>query len=167
MTHAYLGLGGNLGDPVHAMAQALRALEGDPAIRVVAVSPAYRTPPWGPVEQPPFLNACALVDTSLAADALLARCLLIEASLHRDRSVRWGPRTVDLDLLDFGGQVVCTNNLTLPHPRMGERAFVLVPLADLAPRLPIDGIPIEQRLALLDRSGIERLDLPPDWWHSA
>lgn len=167
MTTAYLGLGGNIGDPVHAMARALRALDADPATRVAAVSPVYRTPPWGPVEQPPFLNACACVETSLEAEELLRLCLSVEASLHRDRSVRWGPRTVDLDILDFGGRSLASDRLTLPHPRMADRAFVLVPLADIAPQLSVDGVSVIERLRSLDTSGIERRDLAADWWRTA
>ena len=167
MTAAYLGLGGNIGDPVHTMAEALRALDRESGTRVVAVSPVYRTPPWGPIEQPPFLNACACVETSLEAETLLALCLSVEAALHRDRSVRWGPRTVDLDLLDFGGMSLRSDRLTLPHPRMADRAFVLVPLADIAPQLSVDGVSVAERLRSLDTAGIERRDLAPDWWRTA
>jgi 2-amino-4-hydroxy-6-hydroxymethyldihydropteridine diphosphokinase len=167
MTTAYLGLGGNLGDPIHAMAEALRALDADAQTRVVAVSPVFRTPPWGPVEQPPFMNACARIETARSAQALLALCLSVEAALHRDRSVRWGPRTVDLDVLDFGGESVRSERLTLPHPRMGERAFVLVPLAEIAPAFSVEGMGVAVRLAGLDTTGIVRIDAPPDWWRVA
>ncbi|RIY03598.1 2-amino-4-hydroxy-6-hydroxymethyldihydropteridine diphosphokinase [Aureimonas flava] len=164
MTVAFLGLGGNLGDPVRAMATALRALDAAPGTRVAEVSSVYRTPPWGPVEQPPFLNACARVEAEIDAEALLARCLGIELSLHRDRSVRWGPRTVDLDVLDFGGVVMRGDRLTLPHPRMAERAFVMVPLAEIAPDLSVAGATAAECLARLDTSGIVRLEASPDWW---
>lgn len=167
MTQAYIGLGGNLGDPVHAMAEALRALDASETTRVVAVSPVFRTPPWGPVEQPPFLNACAAIETALSAEALLSLCLSIEASLHRDRSVRWGPRTIDLDILDYGGATVRSDRLTLPHPRMGERAFVLVPLAEIAPHFSVRDRRIVECLAELDTAGIVRLDIAPDWWRVA
>ncbi|WP_279479823.1 2-amino-4-hydroxy-6-hydroxymethyldihydropteridine diphosphokinase [Aureimonas sp. SK2] len=167
MTRAYLGLGGNLGDPVKAMRQALHALDADDRTQVVSVTPVYRTPPWGLVEQPPFLNACAAVETRRTPEELLDLCLSIEASLHRDRAVRWGPRTVDLDILDFGGVALHTERLTLPHPRMADRAFVLVPLADLAPGLAVEGVGIAERLQTLDRSGIEPVVTAPDWWRSA
>ncbi|MBB3935214.1 2-amino-4-hydroxy-6-hydroxymethyldihydropteridine diphosphokinase [Aureimonas phyllosphaerae] len=167
MITAYLGLGGNIGDPVHSMALALRALDRDLCTSVVAVSSVYETPPWGPIVQPTFLNACASVETSLSADGLLSLCLAVETELHRDRSVRWGPRTVDLDILDFGGVSMRSETLTLPHPRMGERAFVLVPLVEIAPQLILDGVTIVERLKTLDTTGIERRPTEPDWWRTA
>ncbi|WP_156382207.1 MULTISPECIES: 2-amino-4-hydroxy-6-hydroxymethyldihydropteridine diphosphokinase [unclassified Aureimonas] len=161
---ALLGLGGNLGDPQANMREALRALDGRADTEVVAVSRLYRTPPWGVTDQPFFFNACAAVDTALEAHALLDLCLETERGLKRERRERWGPRTIDLDLLDHGGETIADERLTLPHPRIGERAFVLVPLEEIAPGFVVDGVPIEERLAHLDRAGIEPASEDGNWW---
>lgn len=139
---AHVGLGGNLGDVARTFRSALRMLAARPATRVAAVSPVYRTAPWGDAAQPPFLNAVAALDTALDPHALLEVLLEIERAHGRDRGAaarRWGPRTLDLDLLTHGTQVLDSARLTLPHPRLHARAFVLVPLADLDPALEIPG----------------------------
>ncbi|MBO6716358.1 MAG: 2-amino-4-hydroxy-6-hydroxymethyldihydropteridine diphosphokinase [Rhizobiaceae bacterium] len=161
--HAYLGLGGNIGDPRATMAEALRILDADPEIAVEAVSSLYKTPPWGITDQPDFLNAAAEVSTSLPPRELLARCLETEKQLHRVRDRRWGPRSVDLDVLIFGDLEVDEPGLQLPHPRMMDRAFVLVPLVELAPELAIGDARLDARLADLGREGIDRIE-GPDWW---
>ena len=161
---AALGLGGNIGDPVHAMAEALRALDRHADCRVVAVSPVYRTPPWGKTDQADFFNAAALVETWLVPEALLDLCLSIERDMKRVRSERWGPRTIDIDVLTYAGQTHETERLTLPHPRMTERAFVLMPLADIAGDLAVHGRSIAEWLAESDRTGIAADDQPADWW---
>lgn len=161
---AYLGLGGNLGDPVANMSAALQALDAAPDIDVDAVSPLYRTPPWGVAEQPDFMNAVARVRTSLAPRALLDRCLQIERSLKRERRERWGPRIIDLDVLVYDQVEMAEEGLILPHPRMHERAFVLVPLADIAPDLRLDGHKVEHLLGSLDVSDIKRLSDDVEWW---
>ena len=164
-TTAYLGLGGNLGDPAAAMAAALRMLDAHPEIEVTAVSSVYKTPPWGKTDQPDFLNAVAAVQTTLSPQALLDQCLEAERHLKRVRKERWGPRIVDLDILWFGGQDIRDSSLEIPHPRMLERAFVLVPLAEIAPDLALEGIAAGERAAQADLHGIERL--PPNdsnWW---
>lgn len=161
---ALLGLGGNLGDPVASMRQALLSIDAREDTDVVAVSRLYRTPPWGVTDQPFFFNACAAVETELSAHDLLDLCLQTERSLKRERRERWGPRTIDLDVLDHAGAIIADERLVLPHPRIAERAFVLVPLADIAPGLLIDGVAIEKRLAGLDRAGIEPASETGDWW---
>jgi 2-amino-4-hydroxy-6-hydroxymethyldihydropteridine diphosphokinase len=161
---ACLGLGGNLGDPVSAMGAALRALDATPGNSVVAVSSVYRTPPWGKTDQPDFLNAAAAVDTELAPRELLDLCLSIERAQHRVRIERWGPRTVDIDVLVYGETEVHEPGLSIPHPRMLERAFVLVPLAEIAPDLVLMGRPVIDHRNALDASGIERLPKPSSWW---
>lgn len=161
---AYIGLGGNLGDPAVAMAAALKALDASAHTNVTAVSSLYRTPPWGKPDQPDFLNAAAAVETGLSARELLAFCLDVERKLKRVRTERWGPRTIDLDLLWFGGQAIAEEGLTVPHPRMAERAFVLVPLAEIAPGLMVDGRTVAARAATLDSTGIEKLTGSQDWW---
>jgi 2-amino-4-hydroxy-6-hydroxymethyldihydropteridine diphosphokinase len=137
-TLAYVGLGSNLGDRRGLLEEALRRLDADPDIAVVAVSSFRETEPVGVVDQPPFLNGAAAVETSLRPDELLDRLLAVERSLGRDRSgERWGPRTVDLDLLLFGDEVVDESGLTVPHPRLAERAFALEPLVELDPALTL------------------------------
>lgn len=161
---AYLSLGGNLGDPAASMGAALRMLDADPATTVAAVSSLYRTPPWGKTDQPDFLNAAAALSTALSARALLELCLEAERRLKRVRAERWGPRLIDIDILMFGDSAVREPGLELPHPRMLERAFVLAPLAEIAPSLVLQGVRAADRLATLDTAGIEPLPSGRDWW---
>lgn len=163
---AYLGLGGNLGDPQAAMAAALAMLDAEHEITVMRVSSLYRTPPWGLVDQPDFLNAVAEIETTLAPRLLLDACLAAERALKRVRNERWGPRAIDLDVLIYGDLSIHEDGLTVPHPRIAGRAFVLVPLLEIAPRLMIADRPLDAALQTLDVSGIERLDLAPDWWRA-
>lgn len=140
MSLAWVGLGANLGRPKTTLEQALFALDVLPQTRLRAVSPAYWTVPWGEPEQPEYLNAVACLETGQAPLSLLHLLLAIETRLGRTREgARWGPRELDLDLLLFDAQLLDEPELTLPHPRLHERAFVLVPLADLAPELLIPG----------------------------
>ena len=162
----YLSLGGNLGDPSASMATALRLLDGDADTRVVAVSSLYRTPPWGKLDQPDFLNAAAEISTALAPRALLDLCLEAERKLKRVREERWGPRLIDIDILVFGDRIIHETGLEVPHPRMLERAFVLAPLAEIAPELAVGGRSVSERLSAVDISGIERLASGRDWWLS-
>jgi 2-amino-4-hydroxy-6-hydroxymethyldihydropteridine diphosphokinase len=135
VTRAYLGLGSNLGDRRALLRQAIEALDwGD--ITVIQRSGVFETTPvGGPEGQPEFLNQVIAVDTALDARGLWERCSAVEAALgrSRDHEPRWGPRTIDIDLLMFGDQVVLEPDLIVPHPRMHERAFVLIPLAEIAP----------------------------------
>ncbi|WP_102959131.1 2-amino-4-hydroxy-6-hydroxymethyldihydropteridine diphosphokinase [Mangrovicella endophytica] len=164
---AYLGLGGNLGDPAASMATALQAIDARMDAEVAAVSRLYRTPPWGVTDQPDFINACAAVDTDLSALALLDLCLSLELTLKRERRLRWGPRTVDIDLLDYAGEIWTSDRLTLPHPRIAERAFVLVPLAEIAPDLPIEGATVSEWLERVDASTIQPVSADGSWWRTA
>jgi 2-amino-4-hydroxy-6-hydroxymethyldihydropteridine diphosphokinase len=161
---AYLGLGGNLGDPQKSMGTALRMLDADPLSRVVAVSSLYRTPPWGKTDQPDFLNATAEVLTSHSPRELLDLCLEAEQRLKRVRQERWGPRLIDIDILIFGDETVHEDGLEIPHPRMLERAFVLAPLAEIAPDFMVEGQTLSDHLAMLDTTGITRLPSRRDWW---
>lgn len=136
---AALGLGGNLGDPVAAFATALRALDAHSAIAVLRLSTVWRTAPWGKLDQPEFLNMAALVETSLTPRALLAFCLDLERQAGRERGERWGPRTLDIDILSYGDEAIDEPGLQLPHPRIAERAFVLAPLAEIAPAMMVGG----------------------------
>ncbi|MER9935643.1 2-amino-4-hydroxy-6-hydroxymethyldihydropteridine diphosphokinase [Mesorhizobium sp. M0088] len=160
----YLSLGGNLGDPAKSMGAALRMLDADADTRVTGVSSLYRTPPWGKLDQPDFLNAAAEFSTVLAPRALLDLCLDAERKLKRVREERWGPRLIDIDILVFGDRVIHETGLEVPHPRMLERAFVLAPLAEIAPSLVVSGRSITDRLVAVDTSGIERLSSGRDWW---
>jgi 2-amino-4-hydroxy-6-hydroxymethyldihydropteridine diphosphokinase len=130
-------------------------------VRLAARSSDYRTPPWGFKYQPPFINLCIAVETSLSPRDLLARAQSVELQLGRDRAheKRWGPRTADIDIIAYGGLAVHELGLTVPHPRLFERAFVLVPLAEIAPDLFIGGRKVREAAASVDSGGIERL--PP------
>lgn len=155
---AYVGLGSNLDDPAARVRRAFGQLAAIPDTRVVLRSSLWHTPPVGPVEQPPFVNAVAGLLTRLAPQDLLAALLAAEREQGRRREVRWGPRTLDLDLLVHGRVVLDESQLVLPHPEMGSRAFVLYPLAEIAPLLDVPG---RGRVALLregvDGAGLQRL----------
>ena len=128
-----LGLGSNIGDKRASVRTAVEQIAADDEISLVARSHDYRTAPWGLTEQDWFVNACLVVETTLSADALLRRVLKIERYLGRVRDIRWGPRKIDIDVLVYGGQTIAREGLAVPHPRIAERAFVLVPLAESWP----------------------------------
>ena len=136
---AYVGLGANLGDRDSTIRRAVALLEEAPGVRVVQVSALRETEPWGPVEQPPYLNGAVALDTELEPRALLEVLLDVERRLGRVRTERWGPRTIDLDLLLHGDEVVDEPGLTLPHPHLHERRFALEPLAELAADAVVPG----------------------------
>jgi len=137
---AYVALGSNLGDSRQQLLDAIEALAGLPHTKVVARSRIYRTPPWGVLDQPDFHNAAVALETALEPCDLLDALLAIERAAGRQRGgERWGPRTLDLDLLHVAGRTMNSPRLTLPHPHIAERAFVLLPLGDLAPELNIPG----------------------------
>ncbi|MEJ1120500.1 2-amino-4-hydroxy-6-hydroxymethyldihydropteridine diphosphokinase [Phyllobacterium sp. CCNWLW109] len=162
---AWLGLGGNLGDPIVAMGQALRALDSRADTSVNIVSPVYNTPPWGKRDQPSFYNACAELATELEPESLLAVCLNIELVMKRERLERWGPRIIDIDVLAYEGiDRFESSSLILPHPRMTERAFVLVPLGDIAPDLKIEGMSVLHWAALADSTGMTKARDDAGWW---
>lgn len=165
-SRVFLSLGGNLGDPEKSMSTALRTLDAHPHVEVSGVSSLYRTPPWGKLDQPSFLNAAAELSISLQPQQLLELCLETERRLKRVREERWGPRLIDIDILMFDARIIQETGLEVPHPRMLDRAFVLAPLAELAPGLDIGGEPIEQRLVAVDTSGIERLASGREWWRA-
>jgi 2-amino-4-hydroxy-6-hydroxymethyldihydropteridine diphosphokinase len=156
MAEAYLSLGSNLGDKRAMIARAVERL-GAAGVAVIARSSDYRTPPWGDEDQDWFVNACVKVRTGLAPHDLLALCLGIERDLGRVRTRKWGPRTIDIDLLIYDDVQMASGDLVLPHPRIAERAFVLQPLAEIAPDLEVAGRRIAAMLADIDVAGIERL----------
>ena len=152
VTVAYVGVGANLGDPRATLAAAVAALGELGEVR--AVSPLYETDPVGLEDQPVFLNGAVALATSLDPYALLDALLAIEARFGRERTVRWGPRTLDLDLLAMDGVELDDPGLTVPHPRLAEREFALRPLADVAPGLLVDGVAVAERLAALPPQGV-------------
>jgi 2-amino-4-hydroxy-6-hydroxymethyldihydropteridine diphosphokinase len=154
MTRAYLALGGNLGDVAGEFLTALRALGAADGVKLVSVSRVYRTPPWGVTDQPDFLNMAAAIDTDLSARALLELCLRIEKTSGRVRDRRWGPRNIDIDVIAYGDAKVDEPDLTIPHPRAKERAFVLAPLADVADDLMLGGMRVRELLAQVDATGV-------------
>ncbi len=155
MSHiVYLGLGSNLGDRAANLAAARRALASQ--VRLLAASPVYETAPWGYTDQPDFLNQVLQAETDLDPFALLDHLKALELRLGRQPTFRYGPRSIDIDLLLYDDLVLETERLTLPHPELAKRAFVLVPLADLAPDLahPALGQRVSELLAAVDRSGV-------------
>ena len=136
---AFLGLGSNLGERLDHLQRAVDRLDADARTRVEAVSSVYETEPVGGPEQGPYLNLAVRVSTGRSPHGLLRLCNQVEAALGRVREVRWGPRTVDVDVLLYGDRIVATRRLRVPHPRLTERAFVLVPLMEVAPGLTLPG----------------------------
>src|SRR5262249_50864041 len=149
MAEALLALGGNVGNVRETLHRAVAALCDGETVRLIARSSDYRTPPWGVTDQPPFVNLCIAVETDLAPPALLARAQAVERALGRERAgeQRWGPRPLDIDLIAYDDVTLQTPELTLPHPRWCERAFVLVPLAEIAPERLIAGRRVRDALA--------------------
>lgn len=164
VTCAALGLGGNVGDPATSMALALQTLDQRDDCFIVSVSKLYRTPPWGKLDQADFFNCCALITTRLSPNALLDVCLDLERLMKRVRKERWGPRTLDIDILLYDHQKIDAPHLTIPHPRMLERAFVLRPLADIDAEMMLSGRPVSAWLDQVDGSEITVADVDPLWW---
>ena len=159
-----LGLGGNVGDPRAAMADALRELGARSDCRVVTVSRLYATPPWGKTDQAEFLNCCALIETLLHPEPFLDVCLDMERRRKRERVERWGPRTIDIDILTYGDSAYHSETLELPHPRMTARGFVMMPLADVAPEMVLGQKNVRDWLTEADIEGIRIADADRDWW---
>ena len=159
MGNAIIALGGNVGDVRATFKQAIATICGMVQAALVARSSDYATPPWGNERQARFINACIEIETSLDPHALLYTLQRIETKFSRDRAkeTRWGPRTLDLDLIAYDDVTLQTAELTLPHPRLFERAFVLVPLAEMAPHRLIGGRDVTAALSELSTEGIERL----------
>jgi 2-amino-4-hydroxy-6-hydroxymethyldihydropteridine diphosphokinase len=153
-----IALGSNLGNSTMILNQAIDLLSVTPGLYLTAVSPWYKTAPVGP-PQPDYVNGCAIFDVDQSPADLLQVLLTTEQHFGRIRRVRWGPRSLDLDLLFYGDRILQLPNLTVPHPRMRDRAFVLAPLADIAPhwRDPVTQTTVAELLAQVDCSGITRL----------
>lgn len=153
---ATLGFGGNLGDPVAAFAGALARLRAHTAVELKTVSSVWRTAPWGKLDQPEFRNMAVQIETSLAADELLTLCLEIERGAGRERRERWGPRTLDIDILTYGNETIDRPGLQIPHPRIVERAFVLAPLAEIAATTTIGERSVSALLAAIASDDVSR-----------
>jgi len=168
MTSCHIALGANLGQPEQTLCSAADAIAALPGTRLCARSSLYRSPAWGVSEQPDFLNAVVMIDTDLTAPELLDALMQIEREhgRHRETEQRWGPRTLDLDILLYGEEVIDLPGLRVPHPHLHERAFVLIPLREIAPEIVIPGIGAVDD-ALLDILPLENPPLPitpaADW----
>ena len=162
MADALIALGGNVGDVRATLNKAIANICGMAQAALLARSSDYATPPWGETEQDRFINACIEIETSLDPHALLFTLHRIEQKFGRNRATetRWGPRTLDLDLLAYDDVTIARPELTLPHPRLFERAFVLVPLAEIVPDRVIGGRQVKEALAQLSTHGIDRLPDP-------
>ena len=153
-----LGLGSNIGDARANISEALRLLRESGAVEITKVSSIYRTAPWGYKDQAPFANAAALARTELDPEHLLAAVKTIEAEMGRTKTVRWGPRLIDIDILFYGRQSLVSDDLVLPHKELFNRAFVLVPLAEIAPDLVLGGRPVAEAAAAIAHDDIETWD---------
>jgi len=154
----YIGIGSNLDNPRQQVAAAVAALEQLPQSQLVAVSPWYRSAPLGPGDQPDYINGVARIATTLPPEPLLTALQDIENRQGRRRDIRWGPRTLDLDILLYGDDTLASPRLTVPHPQLKQRNFVLVPLHDLAPALQLpDGTILAELLANTPAAGIVRV----------
>jgi 2-amino-4-hydroxy-6-hydroxymethyldihydropteridine diphosphokinase len=162
VTEALLALGGNVGEVRATINRALAMLCDGDHVRLRARSSDYATPPWGVEDQPAFVNLCIAVETELTPQALLGRVQAVEQALgrRRDQEQRWGPRPIDIDILAYDDVTLVEAELTLPHPRLFERAFVLVPLAEIAPDRVIAGRRVRDALAKVGTAGIRRLPPP-------
>ena len=159
MTLTYVGLGANIGEPRRQIEAAIEEMKNIPGTKVLLISGMYKSAPVGYADQPDFLNAVAQLDTGLAAEALLERLQDIEHRHGRERPFPGAPRTLDLDLLLYGDQVLATPRLTVPHPRMHERRFVLAPLAEIAPQAAIPGHgSVGALLAACREQAVQRID---------
>lgn len=155
---AAISLGSNIGDKAGNIAQAIDILTADGTVELVSRSGDYRTPPWGNTDQDWFVNACITVRTDESARALLRRCQEVENEMKRVRDVHWGPRIIDLDVIWYRGETIDEPDYVVPHPRTLERAFVLVPLAEIAPELVIAGRSVATHLSSIERTGVELFD---------
>lgn len=161
MARVTLSLGANLADKREAIQDAVDRIGALPETQIVARSKDYRTPPWGKTDQDWFINAALVIETGLPPQALMEACLGIEEAMGRKRGELWGPRRIDIDMITYDNERLVSDHLTLPHRYALDRAFVLVPLAEIAPDLSIDGILVRAALYRLDASGIEALEDTP------
>ncbi len=157
MKLAYLSLGSNIGDKKKYLYDAIKLLDGYKGIRIVKLSSLYETSPWGYTEQDLFMNLVVLIETSLSPVELLDCCQFIEQELGRVRLIKWGPRVIDVDILLFEDETINTERLTIPHPFMTERDFVMIPLCEIAKDLKIDGITVETIIQKFDQKALKKV----------
>jgi len=155
--NAIVALGANIGDKVANVerARGLLTTAGDGRVELIGSSRIYKTPPWGITDQDWFVNSCISVRTDLDPNTLLRRCLDVEEAMGRRRTEKWGPRLIDLDVLVYEDRQIETEDLMIPHPHITERAFVLVPLCDIAPKLVLKGRTVDEWAGAVDATGIE------------
>jgi 2-amino-4-hydroxy-6-hydroxymethyldihydropteridine diphosphokinase len=154
---ATLGLGSNIGDKVGNIARAIALLTADGAIKLVRKSRDYNSPPWGILEQESFVNACIAVATKLSPHDVLKRCQKVETEMGRVRHQKWGPRIIDVDILTYRAEELNDPDLVIPHPFIASRAFVLLPLLEIAPDLTIEGVRLTNLIASADINGVTPL----------
>lgn len=160
MLEAVLSLGSNMGDREFYLRSAVEALKNVPGIKLVSVSSVYETEPFGVSDsQGKYLNCCVLIKTNLPPFALLGVCLGIETKLGRQRPYRFAPRTIDIDIIFYENEIINDENLTLPHPRMEERAFVLVPMMDILPEGKFKSFDFGKKISKYDNLSIKRVDI--------
>ncbi len=155
--NAYIGIGTNIGDREKNIRDAIKALNHLPNTKVVDISAVYETEPWGYTEQDNFYNVCVKVETEMSPECLLGGCLGIEASMGRERPFKNAPRIIDIDLLLYENEKRCSKELMLPHPLIGERAFVLVPLKDILPDMCIGNINYKENYNNCEKTGVNRV----------
>ncbi|TDX48801.1 2-amino-4-hydroxy-6-hydroxymethyldihydropteridine diphosphokinase [Orenia marismortui] len=155
MINSYLGLGTNVGDREDNLRQAISLIKDFPQTKVLLLSKIYETEPWGYTEQDNFLNMCLKLETTLSPYQLLAECQAVEKELKRKRKVRWGPRTIDVDILLYDNLNLSEEDLTIPHPRIAERNFVLIPLRDLDKKLTISNKKIDELINNNTNAGVK------------
>lgn len=159
MARAYLGLGTNLGDRVNNLKKAIQLIKNFKDTKIIKISKIYETEPWGYTSQDSFLNLCIEIETDLSPFELLEECQKVEKILKRERYFRWGPRTIDVDILIYDDIFINDKDLTIPHPRIHERAFVLVPLKDLNENLVIKGKTVVEWIEIVGLEGIKEFTL--------
>ncbi len=157
MNTVYLGIGTNIGDKMKNINDAIDAVNHLPETQVIGISSVYETAPWGYTEQDNFYNVCVKVETSLSPNGMLGACLGIEAALGRERTFRYAPRIIDIDILLYNDLKTDTKELAVPHPRMSERAFVLIPLKDILPELKTGDIDLNAFYEKCDKTGVEKI----------
>ncbi|KXZ39739.1 2-amino-4-hydroxy-6-hydroxymethyldihydropteridinediphosphokinase [Alkalithermobacter thermoalcaliphilus JW-YL-7 = DSM 7308] len=155
MHNVYLSIGTNVGDREKNINDAINYISQIEKTQILKISKVYETEPWGYTNQEKFLNICVKINTHLNPYELLDSCQMIEQYLKRERIIRWGPRTIDIDILIYDDIICEDERLTIPHPRMKERAFVLIPLLDIEPNLYVDGKSIKDILSTLNEQGIK------------
>ncbi|MGQ0456603.1 MAG: 2-amino-4-hydroxy-6-hydroxymethyldihydropteridine diphosphokinase [Hyphomicrobium sp.] len=158
---AILGLGSNIGDKRANILRAVDLLTADGELRLVRLSKLYRTAPWGVEDQDWFVNACATIETEASARDLLGRCQTVEAEMRRVRDKRWGPRIIDVDILSYRDAAISENGLVVPHPRIADRAFVLIPMKDVAPDFQLGGRSLDDMIAAVGAGDVAAMDGAP------